>query len=321
MYSKTMSMALVALLPHASTALIASGSDDTTARFWDETTMEPSAEISIFSQHDAQVTGMAFSQDGALFATASIDQTAKVFNVTSGEMIQSFWVSDIESVRSVSFSNDNRRLATASRDNLGRVWDIESGELVFDLLGHERPVYCVVYSPDGSEVVTGSQDALLKIFDANTGEERATLEGHTSFIWGAGYSPDGKTLYSAGSDDTLISWDVASATMNWRTDIEQSGAWSLAVASSGRVATGGQNSGIRVWNTDGTLFKEVQASGRPGPPRQIYGLAFSPDSSQLASGGFETGDVTVWNVDTAEEVGTLKGHEGYVRSVAWSPVV
>ena len=315
-----MSLGLMALLPCASTALIASGSDDTTARFWDEATMEPQSEISVFSEHDAQVTGMAFSQDGSLFATASIDQTAKVYNVTSGEMLQSFWVSDIESVRAVSFSADNRRLATASRDNLGKVWDIESGELVFDLLGHERPVYAVVYSPDGSEVTTGAQDALLKIFDANTGVERATLEGHTSFIWGVGYSPDGKTLYSTASDDTLISWDVASATMNWRTDIEQGGAWSLAVAPSGRVATGGQNSGIRVWNTDGSLYSEIQASGRPGPPKQIYGLAFSPDSTQLASGGYETGDVTVWNVDAAEEVGSLKGHEGYVRSVAWSPV-
>ncbi len=43
-------MALLALVPYASTALIASGSEDATARFWDETTMMPNADISVFNQ-------------------------------------------------------------------------------------------------------------------------------------------------------------------------------------------------------------------------------------------------------------------------------
>jgi WD40 repeat protein len=192
---------------------------------------------------------------------------------------------------------------------------------VHDLIGHQSPVYCVAYSPDGSEVTTGAQDNLLKIFDASTGEIRTTLVGHTSFIWGIGYSPDGSTLFSTGTDDLLISWDVASATMNWKITLGLGGAWSLAISSTGLVATGGQNSGIKVWNpADGSLHKEVVPTTRPGAPKQIYGLAFSPDSNLLASGGYATGDVTVWDIESAQSIGNLKGHEAYVRSVAWSPV-
>jgi hypothetical protein len=48
MYSNRLSMALLALVPYASTALIASGSEDATAHFWDETTMMPNADIAVF---------------------------------------------------------------------------------------------------------------------------------------------------------------------------------------------------------------------------------------------------------------------------------
>ena len=50
----------------------------------------------------------------------------------------------------------------------------------------------------------------------------------------------------------------------------------------------------------------------------VWSVAFSPDGTRLASG---SGDETVrlWDVETGEEIATLRGHEHFVYSVAFSP--
>jgi hypothetical protein len=48
------------------------------------------------------------------------------------------------------------------------------------------------------------------------------------------------------------------------------------------------------------------------------GMAFSPDDKYLASGSVD-GTVSVWNVQSGQEVTTLQGHTGWVTGVAFSP--
>jgi WD40 repeat protein len=47
-------------------------------------------------------------------------------------------------------------------------------------------------------------------------------------------------------------------------------------------------------------------------------LAFSPDSSRLASGAID-GTVKLWNSETGDELLSLKGHTDRVWNVAFSP--
>jgi WD40 repeat protein len=46
-------------------------------------------------------------------------------------------------------------------------------------------------------------------------------------------------------------------------------------------------------------------------------IVFSPDGKRLASS--DGGGVKVWDVQTGEEIFTIKGHKGEVSSVAFSP--
>jgi len=50
----------------------------------------------------------------------------------------------------------------------------------------------------------------------------------------------------------------------------------------------------------------------------LYGIAFSPDSSQLATAGYDR-IIQLWNPATGEQLRTLKGHNGAVYGIAFSP--
>ncbi|MBT3266514.1 WD40 repeat domain-containing protein [Candidatus Poribacteria bacterium] len=73
----------------------------------------------------------------------------------------------------------------------------------------------------------------------------------------------------------------------------------------------GAGAGVRLKAADG------QVSGVPVSPGLRGSVVFSPDGDTLAVGGASS--VTLWDVNTREKVGTLRGHERSVLSVAFSP--
>jgi WD40 repeat protein/serine/threonine protein kinase len=94
--------------------------------------------------------------------------------------------------------------------------------------------------------------------------------------------------------------------------------WVLSVAFSPdgtRLATAGQDSTIRIWDTaNGRLLHVLR-----GHAEEATGVAFSPDGAFLAS---SSGDNTirVWNTATGRrQLPALKGHTKHASAVAFSP--
>ena len=69
-----------------------------------------------------EVISVSFSPDGKRLASASSDQTVKVWDATTGQEALTL-KGHTSSVGSVSFSPDGQRLASASWDHTVKVWD------------------------------------------------------------------------------------------------------------------------------------------------------------------------------------------------------
>ena len=83
-----------------------------------------------FEGHSSSVSSVVFSPDGRKLASASHDNTVRLWDVETGMAIGSALEGHSSDVYSVVFSPDGRKLASASEDNTVCLWDVETGDLI-----------------------------------------------------------------------------------------------------------------------------------------------------------------------------------------------
>jgi WD40 repeat protein len=149
------------------------------------------------------------------------------------------------------------------------------------------------------------------------------LRGHRWPVYALGWSPDGKTLASSGWDNAIRLWDpISGACVEKQRDPDNpdNSFFGMAWSPDGqRLASGTYMHGVLVW--------EVTARSVRWVGRQLTTLircvAWSPDGTRLASGGAGqegagSGELFIWDAQSAERLQTLSGHAGIVFAVAWS---
>ena len=80
-------------------------------------------------------------------------------------------------------------LATASFDHTVKLWDAETGTSLKTLARHGAPVYSAAFSPDGMLLATGSFDRRVHIWNVSDGELVKTFRGKGG-VFEVAWSPD-----------------------------------------------------------------------------------------------------------------------------------
>jgi WD40 repeat protein len=92
-----------------------------------------------------------------------LDNTARVWEVTSGREVARMTHEDNDDVQDVAFSPSGEYLATASWDNTVRLWEVSSGREVARMT-HEDPVQAVTFSPNGRYLASASWDGTARLW-------------------------------------------------------------------------------------------------------------------------------------------------------------
>ncbi len=152
--------------------------------------------------HSDGVSSANFSPDGSKIVTASMDKTARVWDL-QGKLLTTI-SDDSDGVNSANFSPDGSKIVTASGDKTARVWDLQ-GKLLATISGHSDGVNSANFSPDGSKIVTASGDKTARVWDLQ-GNLLATISGHSDRVYSANFSPDGSKIVTASRDKTARVW-------------------------------------------------------------------------------------------------------------------
>ncbi|KAL1644350.1 hypothetical protein SLS61_008857, partial [Didymella pomorum] len=272
-----------------------------------------SACLQTLEGHSRYVSSVAFSHDSSKLASASLDNTVKVWDASSGACLQTL-EGHSSSVRSVAFSHDSSKLASASWDYTVKVWDASSGACLQTLEGHSSYVESVAFSHDSSKLASASYDKTVKVWDASSGACLQTLEGHSSSVRSVAFSHDSSKLASASHDKTVKVWDASSGACLQTLEGHSSDVYSVAFShDSSKLASASYDNTVKVWGASSGAYLQTLE----GHSSAVSSVAFSYDSSKLASASDDK-TVKVWDASSGACLQTLEGHSSSVRSVAFS---
>jgi WD40 repeat protein len=134
----------------------------------------------------------------------------RIYNAASGEL-QKVVGTTSDVVFDVAFSPQGDRIAVAAADGSIRIYEVASGNEQLAITSHSDWVFAVAWNADGSKLASASRDKTAKFFDSKTGELLITYSGHANAVRGVLFHPDGAEVYSAGSDNKVHRWKIADA--------------------------------------------------------------------------------------------------------------
>jgi WD40 repeat protein len=186
-------------------SLIATASDDRTARIWDAVTRQPVGPKML---HNDPVEDISFDPQGKVVATAAGKQI-HFWNVASGKREEQRLTLP-EDVGGVAYSPDGKRLAAWAGETAW-LWDATTRKPVGKPMKHSHGIWTAAFSPDSARLLTNEEDA-TRFWDAETGQPVGSTFSWRNRQGSYGYGrvafrADGKLLATAGYPPRL--WDLS----------------------------------------------------------------------------------------------------------------
>uniref|UniRef100_A0A7N9ATK4 Transducin beta like 3 n=1 Tax=Mastacembelus armatus TaxID=205130 RepID=A0A7N9ATK4_9TELE len=143
--------------------LLASGSQDRTAKLWSLAGKGNLGLLGVFRGHRRGVWAVCFSPVDQVLATSSADGTTKLWSLQDFSCLKTFEGHDA-SVLKIIFVSRGTQLLTSGSDGLVKLWTIKTNECVKTLDAHQDKVWGLHASHKDDKMVTGSADSNITVW-------------------------------------------------------------------------------------------------------------------------------------------------------------
>ena len=238
---------------------------------------------------------MAFTPDGRHLVAARNSLTERgvfvlsIWEAATGREVATLpddpeHIEHTGTITALAFSPDGATLATASADYSIRLWDFARRERRTTLRGHVSEVWSLTFAQEGKTLVSGDRNGAIKLWATRREVKEDSLPGVSQPL---AISPDGQTLVAARRNESVGFFNLATAEVEQRIDLEpvhgRGPGGGGSVALSDNLQTLVQNLGdgrVKVWDTRTRATRVVTLADHP-----IDTLALSPDGRRVAGAG------------------------------------
>jgi WD40 repeat protein len=279
-------------------------------------------QAGVLRGHTAQVTGVSFSPNGEILASASRDGTIRVWNWHTGIVAQVLECSPGNTLPGIRFSSDGAYLVEEwGLRSLGSIWRTGDWKLVEGTPSNYRVAIEPFVNASACSgrllVALDAVDWSTRLWDieAQTASHVLDVSAGVDVQLTFAFSRDGTRLamYStsghirvvdANTGERIATFGVALNNLIYPGAIAFSPDGALLLAAS-------ENSALQIWDVTALLPAATV------PFELASAISWSPDQRLLAAGGFR-GGVLVWDAETLQERYTFATGSIWVRSIAFS---
>lgn len=240
------------------------------------------------------LAGVSFNSSGRLIAATIYDNGIQVWQMESGKMLASF--SGAGDAQVVDFSPDGRLMASVGHaDLMAHVWNVETGEEVGTIGKPNMYANTVEFSPIGNSLALGYQGS-VQLWDVDTWREIGYLgSSNQRSVHDLVFSPKGDLLAVSVSFESMMF--IVDSELKQVAQIENGGAVFSPDGESLAVTT---DSGLKLFDTSTWEIRD-SLPPRLGPVQQMI---FRSDKQALVS--IHEGSITVtWDLQTGAEISRI----------------
>ena len=302
-------------------------------------------------EEGTEMISVALSTEGGLLAIGFDDNTIRIYDLKSFDLINTFREMGINS-KVMNFTNDGNYFLTGIRGYV-RVYDTKDFSVVVESQGHRSRVGKILFSNSQNNFFTCGGDKKIILWDSQTFVMIKNFKAHSWIVSDIVVSANDKKLVSSSEAGIIKIWDLTSLTPIGKINAHKSLVTSLCFCSNDtRVVSASKDKRIKLWDIERfeciqvfrhhkdpvtcvRVTKESEYLYSSGLGTKIYRIDLRnennkkdqiqhnkgvlcmavDDKNRILYSGCIDNNIHSWSTLVPEKLGVLKGHQGWVTSL------